>query len=65
MKKFLAALKHGLKRVAPLAVTGVGAVLASASFRHYVEAHPQVAVYVSIIVWLLHAVGAAKTPPAA
>lgn len=65
MKKFLAALKHGLKRVAPLALTGAGAFLASESFRHYVESHPQVATFVPVIVWLLHAVGAAKTPPAA
>jgi hypothetical protein len=61
MKKTWEAVKHGFKRVAPLLVTGAGAIIASSSFRHYVENHPQVATFVPVIVWLLHAASAKRS----
>jgi uncharacterized membrane protein YsdA (DUF1294 family) len=54
-------VRHGLKRVAPLLITGAGAIIASSSFRHYVEHHPTVATFVPVIVWLLHAAAAHKS----
>ena len=65
MKKLIASLKKGLIRVAPLLVTGAGAIIASSSFRHYVDKHPGVAAVVPVVVWLLHAAGHAKSQSAA
>jgi hypothetical protein len=61
MSKLLASLKKGLVRVSPLLITGAGAIVASSSFRHYVDKHPAIATAVPVVVWLLHAVGHAKT----
>lgn len=63
MKKLFASLKKGLVRVSPLLLTGAGAIVASSSFRHYVDTHPQVATVVPVVVWLLHSLGHAKSTP--
>ena len=57
MKKFLASLKATFKRALPVLIAGASAVVASASFRDYVAAHPQFAVAVPVVVWILHAIG--------
>lgn len=57
MKKFLVSLKATFKRAVPVLLAGASAVVASGSFRHYVDAHPQFAVAVPVVVWLLHAIG--------
>ena len=61
MRKFLASLKATAKRAVPVLLAGAAAVAASDSFRHYVDKHPQFAVAVPVIVWLLHAVGHQRT----
>lgn len=52
-------LKHVLVRLWPLAAVGVGAFIASPSFRHYVDAHPQFSPVALVLVAVLHAL----TPP--
>lgn len=61
MSKVFASLKKGLKRTIPLALAGASALIVSPGFQHFVENHPSDAVYVSVAVWLLHAVGHGAT----
>jgi hypothetical protein len=61
MKKYLGSLKATFTRLLPLLIAGASAVLASSSFRHYVDGHPQFAVAVPVLAWLLHAAADAKS----
>lgn len=61
MRKLVVALRHGAVRAVPALVAGALAVAASPSFRGYVDAHPQFAAVVPVIVAILHALAKART----
>lgn len=61
MRNFIVSLKQTFKRNAPLLIAGATALVASDGFRNFVENHPAVAVYVPVVVWVLHAVGHSRS----